>query len=76
MGPKPVGALPLLYSSWPGRRIGQRWRATRAPSQGPVVEGIALGYPFSLSLHLHFWHQRDKRTSHFPLTFIFTHRFR
>ena len=33
----------MIYSHVPARRIGQRWRATRAPTQGTVAQGRADG---------------------------------
>ena len=46
----------------PGRRIGQRGDATRAPSQGPRPEWAAGGRP-SASRD---WPQRDKSINSFP----------
>jgi hypothetical protein len=38
-----VSATLLLDWTWPGRRIGQCWEATRAPTQGPRWAGAGFG---------------------------------
>lgn len=47
----PSGRLPYLR---PGRRIGQRWEPTRAPSQGPTPNGAARCRPIRV------WHPGAK----------------
>ena len=50
LGAIPAFVVPVLPCSWPGRRVGLCWEATRAPSQGPRPNGAARCRPLPFGI--------------------------